>query len=194
MTFLWTIIWGYLACAVSYWLWTIYGLIRTTRQVPALEKQTLSWPSEWPALSVLVPACNEADKIEPAALSLLAQDYPDLQIVFVNDRSDDETGAIINRLAKDQPGVTALHIEQLSPGWLGKVNALHQGLQYSQGQFVLLTDADIHFQPETLKRAMAYGTLAASFTVEDFSLDRLQRIDREDIDRRMEEYRQMLSF
>jgi sugar/nucleoside kinase (ribokinase family) len=50
------------------------------------------------------------------------------------------------------------------------------------------------FEPKTLKEAMAYGTLAASFTVEDFSLDRLREIEREDLDRRMQEYRRMLSF
>jgi len=50
------------------------------------------------------------------------------------------------------------------------------------------------FDPKTLKKAMAYGTLAASFTVEDFSLDRLKQIEREDLDFRMEEYRRMLSF
>ena len=51
-----------------------------------------------------------------------------------------------------------------------------------------------NFEPKTLKEAMAYGTLAASFTVEDFSLDRLRQIDREDLERRMEEYRRMLTF
>jgi sugar/nucleoside kinase (ribokinase family) len=51
-----------------------------------------------------------------------------------------------------------------------------------------------NFDPKTLKEAMAYGVLVASFTVEDFSLDRLQQIDRSDLERRMEEYRRMLSF
>jgi len=51
-----------------------------------------------------------------------------------------------------------------------------------------------NFDPKTLKKALAYGTLMASFTVEDFSLDRLRNIQREDLDRRMEEYQQMLSF
>jgi sugar/nucleoside kinase (ribokinase family) len=51
-----------------------------------------------------------------------------------------------------------------------------------------------NFEPRTLKEAMAYGVLVASFTVEDFSLDRLQQIERPDLDRRMEEYRRMLSF
>ena len=51
-----------------------------------------------------------------------------------------------------------------------------------------------NFEPKTLKEAMAYGTLVASFAVEDFSLDRLQQIEREDLDRRMADYRRMLSF
>jgi sugar/nucleoside kinase (ribokinase family) len=50
------------------------------------------------------------------------------------------------------------------------------------------------FDPKTLKEALAYGTLTASFAVEDFSLDGLRKIDREDIDRRMQEYKRMLSF
>ena len=51
-----------------------------------------------------------------------------------------------------------------------------------------------NFEPRTLKEAMAYGTVVASFNVEDFSLDRLQRIERPDIDRRLEQYKRMLSF
>lgn len=51
-----------------------------------------------------------------------------------------------------------------------------------------------NFEPKTLKEAMAYGTLVASFTVEDFSLDRLKQIGRDDLERRMQEYRKMLSF
>ena len=50
------------------------------------------------------------------------------------------------------------------------------------------------FSPKTLKESMAYGILVASFTVEDFSLNRLQRMERSDIDIRMEEYQRMLSF
>lgn len=51
-----------------------------------------------------------------------------------------------------------------------------------------------NFEPRTLKTALAYGTLVASFTVEDFSLDRLRKIERADLERRMTDYRQMLSF
>ncbi len=67
------------------------------------------------------------------------------------------------------------------------------GDSFAGGMMGYLAERD-SFDPKTLKEALAYGTLAASFTVEGFSLDRLQRIEREDIDARMEEYRQMLSF
>lgn len=67
------------------------------------------------------------------------------------------------------------------------------GDSFAGGMMGYLAEAG-NVEPQTLKKAMAYGTLVASFTVEDFSLDRLLKIRREDVDRRLEEYRQMLSF
>jgi cytidine kinase len=67
------------------------------------------------------------------------------------------------------------------------------GDSFAGGMMGYLAEHDA-FDPKTLKEALAYGTLMASFTVEDFSLDRLRNIKRDDLDRRMEEYRRMLSF
>jgi len=67
------------------------------------------------------------------------------------------------------------------------------GDSFAGGMMGYLAQCD-SFEPKHLKEAMAYGILVASFTVEDFSLDRLRRIERDDLDRRMEEYRRMLSF
>jgi cytidine kinase len=67
------------------------------------------------------------------------------------------------------------------------------GDSFAGGMMGYLAEKD-DFSPTSLKMALAYGTLAASFTVEDFSLDRLRTIQREDIDRRMEEYKRMLSL
>jgi sugar/nucleoside kinase (ribokinase family) len=67
------------------------------------------------------------------------------------------------------------------------------GDSFAGGMMGYLAEKD-NFDPKTLKEAMAYGTLMASFTVEDFSLDRLRNIQRADLDRRMEEYKKMLSF
>jgi sugar/nucleoside kinase (ribokinase family) len=67
------------------------------------------------------------------------------------------------------------------------------GDSFAGGMMGYLAEKD-NFDPKTLKEAMAYGILTASFTVEDFSLDRLKIITREDIDKRMAEYKRMLSF
>src|SRR6185369_2740694 len=106
--------------------------------------------------SVVVPACNEARTIERALTSLLAQDYPDLEIVLVDDRSSDETGAIIEHLAASDRRISAIHVRELPAGWLGKVHALQRGLERARGELVLFTDADIHFAPGALRRAVAW--------------------------------------
>ena len=67
------------------------------------------------------------------------------------------------------------------------------GDSFAGGMMGYLAHKD-NFDPRTLKEALAYGILTASFTVEDFSLERLKKIERADVDRRMEEYRRMLSF
>jgi len=67
------------------------------------------------------------------------------------------------------------------------------GDSFAGGMMGYLCEQD-NFDPATLKAAMAYGTITASFTVQDFSLDGLKRIERPDIERRMEEYRKMMSF
>ena len=110
-----------------------------------------------PPLSVLIPACNEAASIESTALGLLEQTYSDLQLILINDRSTDETGAIIDRLAAENDKITAIHIEMLPDGWLGKVHALHVATVQAAGEWLLYTDADVHFEPNALVELMQFA-------------------------------------
>ena len=108
-----------------------------------------------PTLSIVTAARNEARGIEAAVKSLLRLDYPGLEIVIVNDRSEDDTGAILQRLVVDHPHLKVITIAELPPGWLGKNYALHTGAARATGQLLLFTDADIVFEPSTLRRAVA---------------------------------------
>ncbi len=109
-----------------------------------------------PRLSVIVPACNEERSIESAALSLLQQDYPALEIVLVNDRSTDGTGAIMERLAREYPKLVVVQVDHLPERWLGKNHALWVGARHATGDLLLFTDADVHFDPTALRRAVAF--------------------------------------
>ena len=109
----------------------------------------------WPKVSVVVPACNEADTLERAMSSLLACDYPNLEIVLVNDRSTDQTGHIMDGLSERDQRIHVVHLDHLPAGWLGKLNAMHQGTQRVQGQLLLFTDADVHFEPSSIRRAVS---------------------------------------
>ena len=103
-----------------------------------------------PSLTVIIPACNEEGSIEMAAQSLLEQSYPHLQLIFINDRSTDATGEIIDRLAGQDQRMTAIHIDTLPDGWLGKVHALSVATERATGDWLLYTDADVAFEPNAL--------------------------------------------
>ncbi|HSC47969.1 MAG TPA: glycosyltransferase family 2 protein [Gammaproteobacteria bacterium] len=120
-----------------------------------------------PRLSIVIAALDEEETLEPALRSLLAQDYPGLEIVLVDDRSMDGTGAIMERLAAADPRLTVVHVKELPAGWLGKVNALREGFTRSHGEYVLFTDADIHYAPGALRAALA---LAAAERLDHLTL------------------------
>jgi len=111
----------------------------------------------FPKVSIVVPACNEGETIGPALKTLSALDYPDLELIVVNDRSTDQTGAVIDQAAALDPRIIAVHNEELPEGWLGKVHALHLGQKASSGDWILFTDADVHLAPDALKRTVGYA-------------------------------------
>lgn len=109
-------------------------------------------------LSVVIAARNEVGHIETALRTLAQQSHPDYEIIVVNDRSTDGTGEVIDRLGGEFPGrIKPVHITELPEGWLGKCNALHQGGEAAEGEFILFTDADVEFEGTVLERAHWYA-------------------------------------
>ena len=135
---------------VGLWLMLKRHALTVLATVPVETHQQL------PRLSVIIPARNEERNLEQALQSVLKQDYPDLEIVVVNDRSTDRTGAILETWAKRDPRLTVLTIETLPDGWFGQTHALHVGAQQAHGDVFLFTDADVVFHPSALRKAVHY--------------------------------------
>jgi cellulose synthase/poly-beta-1,6-N-acetylglucosamine synthase-like glycosyltransferase len=113
-----------------------------------------------PSVSIVIAARNEERNIEEALRSLLALDYPAVEIVVVDDRSEDETGIIVRRVAAHAPAtgpaLRTCRVDELPTGWLGKNHALWFGAQHASGEWLLFSDADIVMAPSTLRRAVRY--------------------------------------
>jgi glycosyltransferase involved in cell wall biosynthesis len=107
-------------------------------------------------VSIIVPARNEQRKIREAMQSLLELNYPDYELIVVDDRSTDDTGRILDEMAASSPRLKVIHIEHLPHGWLGKNHALWVGSGRATGDLLLFTDADIIMEPTVLTRAVAF--------------------------------------
>lgn len=144
-----------LALSLLAWTWGAYAIWRTRRDVPRLADDRSPEPERWPAVSLIVPARDEEGEVEAALRARLDDGYPSLEVIAVNDRSSDGTGAILDRLAAQDPRVRVIHIDALPAGWLGKLHAMHQGILAARGEWILLSDADVHYAPGTLRRVLA---------------------------------------
>lgn len=134
------------------------ALARHARSIPSLPDSAPPPAADWPRVSVVVPARNEEQGVRAAVESLLRQDYPALELIVVNDRSTDRTGAILASLAEEHPArLRVVTVTELPAGWLGKNHALWLGATQSSGAWLLFTDADVVFDPTCLRRAVAYA-------------------------------------
>ena len=109
-----------------------------------------------PSLSVIVPARNEERSIERCVRSLLAQTLHDYEVIVVDDRSEDRTGAILADLAREDPRLRVISGAPLPDGWVGKPWALAQGVRAARGAWLLFTDADTCHAPHASSSALAF--------------------------------------
>lgn len=111
---------------------------------------------EWPRVSIIVAARNEERNIAAGVGSLLSIDYPNLELVVINDRSTDRTGEILRSMERSDKRLQLVEIDTLPPGWLGKNHALSQGADKASGELLLFTDADVIFDAAVLRHAVFY--------------------------------------
>ena len=136
-----------------------------------------------PRLSIIVPARNEEETIEQTLNTLLGLDYDSYEVIAVDDRSTDRTGEIMERVAGSQfslsrgevgyphshssktakngpAGAVTLRVvyhTELPAGWLGKTHAMWTAANQASGEWLLFTDADVLFKPDSVRRALAYA-------------------------------------
>lgn len=145
----WLLVFAWLVSVVL----TLYGLSRQKPLLPAGDLCTRL--SDAPLVSILVPARNEQHRVLADCIrSILAQDYGRLEVIAVNDRSIDATGAILETLAKSDERLRVIEGQELPAGWLGKPYAMQQAFTHARGEWILATDADMIFDTLALRTAM----------------------------------------
>ena len=147
----------YLGLAV-FILYFLFGLdlMHGNRTIRSLAQMRTALPPRPPKVTLVVAARNEERNIAQAVDSLLRLDYPDYELLVVNDRSEDATGAILARASAREPRLRVIQVDQLPSGWLGKNHALWVGARAAAGELLLFNDADIVMEPPVLSRAVTY--------------------------------------
>jgi glycosyltransferase involved in cell wall biosynthesis len=142
-------------CIAFFWLThglrVAYGAFR----LPWLRDFAPAGDAECPRISLLFAARDEEEKLPGALATLMEIDYPNLEVIAVDDRSNDSTGRILDEFAAAHPRLRVVHVTHLPPGWLGKPHALQQAFESSSGDWLLFTDADVRFKPDSVRRAIA---------------------------------------
>jgi len=155
---------GLLGCIALAWLLAAIDLARGALLIPALQQVQSRLaergghngnPAATPRVSILFSALDEADKLPAALQTFLAQDYPDYEVIAVDDRSEDATGSILDAAARANSRLKVVHITSLPAGWLGKPHGLQTAFEHSSGEWLVFTDADVRFEPDVLRATIA---------------------------------------
>lgn len=138
------------------WLLELLASLVTLKTMPLVADMKDSPIPDPPMVSVIIPACNETESLENAMTLRLKEDYPNIEFILIDDRSEDNTREIIRRIATKDKRLKPVYIDTLPKGWLGKVHAMHRGLKEATGEWLLFSDADVFVKPGALNRIMHY--------------------------------------
>ncbi|WZP00704.1 glycosyltransferase [Isosphaeraceae bacterium EP7] len=145
-----TILWIY-AAIVALWPIRHIALFYILRHVPLLKRDSPRYDQPaFPRVTAIIPAKDEQDALAGCLASVAAQDYPDLEILVVDDRSTDGTPAVAAAFAAAEPRARVVTIVDLPPGWTGKTHALHAATKQATGTWLWYVDADTRHEPMSL--------------------------------------------
>ena len=144
-----------LVVAVLYGLLLLLLVFVNLAATPLLSR-TATPDGPFPKVSIVIPARDEERAVAAAVASQLAQDYPDFEVIVVNDRSTDGTAGILETLTRAESRLRIVAGSEPPPGWLGKPHALWIGAGAARGELLLFADADILYHPKTLREAVSF--------------------------------------
>lgn len=149
---------------IVYWLHNQYHLNIVVEPTPP--------PSNAPLISICIPARNEERNIRACVNAILKQDYPNFEVIVLDDRSTDATPAILAELASKDSRLHPISGSDLPSGWAGKPHAVYQASASARGEWLCFVDADTFLSPETLSScyAKAIETKADMFTIMTFQI------------------------
>ena len=135
------------------WVYFLLSMIKSIKESPRLER-IKNLKNTFPRVSIILPARNEERYIRRCIDSLIKQDYPDFEIVLVNDESSDKTLEIMNEYQNSYPDIKVLSVNRPNDDWIGKNWACYQGYLKSNGNLLLFTDADSYHSENTMSLAV----------------------------------------
>jgi hypothetical protein len=143
------------------WSGLTLSTLRDIRIVPTLERATELGPpdGERPAVSVVVPVRDEAARMGGTLERLRAQEGVELEIIVVDDRSQDDTPKIVAAAERADARIRHVRVDTLPDGWLGKPHACQRGAEIARHPWILFTDGDIALAPDVLARAIRVAEL-----------------------------------
>lgn len=137
------------------WVLLIRSMLISFKKTPYLDRFEKKDNTK-PKVSVILPARNEEQFISSCIESLLGQDYENYEIVAIDDSSEDATGSIIAKYAKENAKVVHVSARPKPDGWIGKNWACMEGYRKVQGEMLLFTDSDTKHQSNTISLAVSH--------------------------------------
>src|SRR4051812_16247924 len=136
-------------------------LVRGNRSIRFLRDVGGVLPALPPRVSLIIAARDEARNIEAALNSLLGQDYPDYEVIVIDDRSSDATPQVLARAQVRHPALKLVTVKVLPDGWLGKNHALNCGAAAASGDILIFADADVVMRADSVRRAVSHALTAS---------------------------------
>ncbi len=146
-----------LALSLIFWILYIIRTMKNYKMLPELIKVKSKSYEKFPRVSVIIPTRNESKRVTPCIESIKAQSYPNLEIIIVDD-STDNTVEVIKNIVKDDKRFRIIKEEKLEGGWVGKPHAMQQGSKEAKGEWLLLIDADTAHDPDIITSAVKHAT------------------------------------